>query len=180
MWAGYFGWFPPPPTPSNHTPTSLATSRRALSPSIVLFGRSLTPPASSLHFLPALTVYSSLSCFSTSVSPSGRTRVGSKSTRLVPTLASPPHVSITTADASSQGRTGLWPPTQTNLTNSFLFSTTASAVGFRPVPLLTYLLIPVRTFRRFCSFPSSEEHFSVCDFSVIQAQIQHYDIRLKT
>lgn len=69
MWAGYFGWFPPPhtPTPSNHTPTSLATSRRALSPSIVLFGHSLTPPASSLHFLPALTVYSSLSCSSTSL-----------------------------------------------------------------------------------------------------------------
>lgn len=66
MWAGYFGSFLPP-TPSNHTPTSLATSRRAVSPSIVPFSHSLTPPASSVDFLPAVTVYSSLSCFSTSV-----------------------------------------------------------------------------------------------------------------
>lgn len=61
---------PHPPTsssPSNHTPTSLATSRRALSSSIVPFSQSLTLPASSLDFLPAVTVYSSLSCFSTSV-----------------------------------------------------------------------------------------------------------------
>lgn len=157
---------PPPPAPLTTLP-HLWPPPDELSPSIVPFSHSLAPPASSLGFLPNGTVCSSLSCFSTSVP-----RQAECVSAVYP---KDEQVSVTTADTPSQGQTGLRPHTKAKLTNSFSFSTPASAVEFRLVPVLTHLLMPIGTFMLFCSFPTRRVFLRVtlCVLSDPSTNISH-------